>query len=61
VRQLVDLEGESVGVTGDKQDDDAHEDDRRLFAAFLQTSKNEEFKNILKLNFMNKSYLLFKK
>ena len=39
VRQLVDLEGESVGVAGDEQDDDAHEDDRRLFAAFLKTSK----------------------
>ena len=46
VRQLVDLEGESVGVAGDEQDDDADEDDRRLFAAFLETSKNEEFKNI---------------
>lgn len=39
MRQLVDLEGESVGVAGDEQDDDAHEDDRRLFAAFLKTSK----------------------
>jgi hypothetical protein len=44
VRQLVDLEGESVGVAGDEQDDDAHEDDRRFFATLLKTSKTRNLR-----------------
>ena len=34
--ELVDLEGEPIGVACDEQDDDADQHDRRLFATFLK-------------------------
>ena len=40
VGQVVDLEGESVGVARHEEDDDAHQHDRRLLATFLQVSAN---------------------